>query len=38
MPYKEICEVLDLSINTVKSHIFRAKKILKQKLEEYYEK
>lgn len=32
MPYKEICEVLDLSINTVKSHIFRAKKLLHEKL------
>jgi RNA polymerase sigma-70 factor (ECF subfamily) len=32
MPYKEICKVTDLPLNTVKSHIFRAKKMLRDKL------
>lgn len=31
--YADISDVLDLSLNTVKSHIFRAKKLLKRKLE-----
>ena len=34
MAYTEIGVVLDLPVNTVKSHIFRAKKLLKQKLED----
>lgn len=34
MAYTEIGIVLDLPVNTVKSHIFRAKKLVKQKLEE----
>lgn len=34
MPYGEICEVTGLPLNTVKSHIFRAKKLLKEKLVE----
>lgn len=33
MAYGEICEVTDLPLNTVKSHIFRAKKLLKEKLQ-----
>lgn len=33
MAYREICEVTGLPLNTVKSHIFRAKKLLKEKLE-----
>ncbi|MCM1321835.1 MAG: sigma-70 family RNA polymerase sigma factor [Bacteroides sp.] len=32
MPYKEISEVIALPVNTIKSHIFRAKKILREKL------
>ena len=34
MAYGEICEVTGLPLNTVKSHIFRAKKLLKEKLEQ----
>ena len=34
MTYNEISEVVDLPVNTIKSHIFRAKKILKDKLQE----
>lgn len=34
MSYGEICHVTGLPLNTVKSHIFRAKKLLKEKLEE----
>lgn len=33
LSYSDIGEMLDLPINTVKSHIFRAKKLLKEKLE-----
>lgn len=33
MAYGDICEVTGLPLNTVKSHIFRAKKLLKEKLE-----
>lgn len=33
MPYAEICEVMDVPLNTVKSYIFRAKKLLREKLE-----
>lgn len=38
IPYQTISEITGFPVNTIKSHIFRAKKILKQKLEEYYEK
>ena len=34
MAYNEISIITDLPVNTVKSHIFRAKKLMKQKLEE----
>ena len=37
IPYKEISEITEFPENTIKSHIFRAKKILKARLEEYYE-
>ena len=33
--YEEIARITDLPVNTIKSHIFRAKKILKQKLEDF---
>jgi len=33
MPYAEICKVMDVPLNTVKSYIFRAKKLLREKLE-----
>ena len=33
MPYAEISEITKLPINTIKSNVFRAKKILKEKLE-----
>lgn len=33
MAYGDICEITGLPLNTVKSHIFRAKKMLKEKLE-----
>jgi RNA polymerase sigma-70 factor (ECF subfamily) len=36
MPYKEISVVTDLPVNTIKSHIFRAKKILRDKLVDFY--
>ena len=36
--YQEISEITDIPLNTVKSNIFRAKKILKNKLEDFYEK
>ncbi|MDR1748201.1 MAG: sigma-70 family RNA polymerase sigma factor [Spirochaetaceae bacterium] len=32
MSYKEISEVIHLPVNTIKSHVFRAKKILRSKL------
>lgn len=35
MSYEEIAEITELPINTIKSHIFRAKKILRQKLKSY---
>lgn len=38
IPYQEISEITDFPVNTIKSHIFRAKKILKNKLEKYYGK
>jgi RNA polymerase sigma factor, sigma-70 family len=34
IPYQEICEITGYPVNTIKSHIFRAKKILRKKLEE----
>lgn len=34
MSYAEIAEVVNLPLNTVKSHVFRAKKILREKLKE----
>jgi len=34
MAYNEISIITDLPVNTVKSHIFRAKKLMKQKLED----
>lgn len=34
IPYQEISEMTDLPVNTIKSHIFRAKKLLRKKLEE----
>ncbi len=37
IPYQEISDITELPLNTIKSHIFRAKKILKKKLEEYHE-
>lgn len=33
MPYKDIASVTNLPINTIKSHVFRAKSILKENLE-----
>ncbi|MDY4707441.1 MAG: sigma-70 family RNA polymerase sigma factor, partial [Candidatus Treponema excrementipullorum] len=33
LPYKEIEEITGIPLNTVKSHIFRAKKMLKEKIE-----
>ncbi len=35
MSHNEISEVLELPVNTVKSHIFRAKKILRDSLADY---
>jgi RNA polymerase sigma-70 factor (ECF subfamily) len=35
LPYKEISAIMALPVNTVKSHVFRAKKILRVKLAEY---
>ncbi len=37
-PYDEIARITKFPVNTIKSHIFRAKKILKEKLRGYYEK
>lgn len=34
MPYADISEVTGLPVNTIKSHVFRAKKILREKLDE----
>lgn len=34
MPYADICEVTGLPVNTIKSHVFRAKKLLKDHLVE----
>lgn len=38
IPYQEISEITDFPVNTIKSHIFRAKKLLKDKLEDFYGK
>lgn len=35
MSYNEIAEITDIPVNTIKSHIFRAKKILQQKLKQF---
>lgn len=32
IPYQEISEITEFPVNTIKSHIFRAKKILREKL------
>lgn len=37
MNYQEISETLNLPINTAKSHLFRARKLLAEKLENSYE-
>lgn len=34
MPYADISEVTGLPVNTIKSHVFRAKKILREHLDE----
>ena len=34
--YSDISEITGFPENTIKSHIFRAKKILKEKLKEFY--
>lgn len=34
--YQEISEITDFPVNTIKSHIFRAKQILREKLEELH--
>ena len=38
IPYQEISDITEIPLNTIKSHIFRAKKILREKLEDFYEK
>ncbi len=38
IPYSEISEITGFPVNTIKSHIFRAKKLLKSMLEDLYEK
>ncbi len=35
--YEEIAEITGFPMNTLKSHIFRAKKLLREKLRSYYE-
>ncbi|MCR5764036.1 MAG: sigma-70 family RNA polymerase sigma factor [Treponema sp.] len=37
MTYEEISVITDIPLNTIKSHIFRAKKILQQKLKSFTE-
>ncbi len=37
MSYKEISEVIHLPVNTIKSHVFRAKKILRSKFSDFME-
>jgi RNA polymerase sigma-70 factor (ECF subfamily) len=36
MPYREIGVITDLPVNTIKSHVFRAKKLLRDKLVDFY--
>ena len=38
LPYQEICEVMELSLSSVESLMFRARKNLQQRLKVYYEK
>ena len=38
LPYQEICEVMELSLSSVESLMFRAKKNLQKQLKDYYEK
>jgi RNA polymerase sigma-70 factor (ECF subfamily) len=35
--YQEIEAITDFPVNTIKSHVFRAKKLLRKKLEDYTE-
>lgn len=37
LSYEQIAEVTELPVNTIKSHIFRAKKILRSKLKDFYQ-
>jgi len=37
LSYPEIAEALDLPVNTVKSHIFRAKGMIRERLKRYME-
>ena len=37
IPYQQISDITGFPVNTIKSHIFRAKKILKDKLEAFLE-
>jgi RNA polymerase sigma-70 factor (ECF subfamily) len=37
LSHKEISELTNLPVNTIKSHIFRAKKLLRTKLADYYD-
>jgi RNA polymerase sigma-70 factor (ECF subfamily) len=37
LPYKEISDIMAIPVNTVKSQVFRAKKMLKEKMGDYYE-
>lgn len=37
LSYEEISNITDFPVNTIKSHIFRAKKILREKLRGFYE-
>jgi RNA polymerase sigma-70 factor (ECF subfamily) len=38
LPHEEVCSVLNLSLSSVESLLFRAKQSLKKNLSEYYEK
>jgi len=38
MPYKEVAEVLNLTLSSIESLMFRAKKNLQKSLRAYYEK
>ncbi len=37
IPYEEISVITDFPVNTIKSHIFRAKQILRTKLRGFYD-